>query len=223
MKLTGSKAICFFDTFDESKAINGDGVTETEPGAWYRVMAKGASSELPLETGFVFRAPGEGADQIVLAAGDKVYPLDPSRFCKTGADFSAEEGSVDVGDDCDPGATIPDGIVTYSGSLNGFFRYDDATGEFDDVTTEIVNRFFDVVTDDGEGAYGKVERNSSPAHLLCCLNGNAKPGQTENWISMPINITSMSMSLGNADAQNRDLSWSKGEGPAVIYKRKKAA
>jgi len=59
--------------------------------------------------------------------------------------------------------------------------------------------------------------------LLFCLNSNAKEGQIENWVFVPIVISSMSMSLGNTDAQNKNLSWTKGEGEAVIYKRPKAA
>jgi len=183
-------------------------------------MSKGAGSSLPFGKGFPFKAP-KGATQITLVSGDSIYPLDPSRFCKTSASLSAEQGTVDVGDDCDPGATIPDGITTYSGSLAGFFRFDDETGDFDVVTDEIISRFFDTAQDDGGGLYVHKPRVDEPVYMLCCLNSNAQAGQTENWIFMPIVISSMSVSLGNADAQNKDLSWSKGEGPAVVYKRVK--
>ena len=219
MKITGSKASVFFESFDDSKMLTSG---QTEAGKWYFIFNRGAASGLPLAEGFPFRAP-EGGSQITLSTGDKIYPLDPDKFCKTSASLSAEEGSVDAGDDCDPGATILDGIVKITGSLAGLFRYDDQTGEFDDVTGEIINRFFDIVEDDGSGEYTLTEKSAAPAYLLVCLNSNAKAGQVENWLFLPIIISSMSMNLGNTDIQNRDLSWSKGEGRAVIYKRLKAA
>jgi len=225
MKLTGLKAWVFFDSFDKDKVITYSGGTPvlTEPEKWYRVMGKGAGSRLPFEAGFPFKAPKEGEEQISLVIGDSIYPLDPQRFCKTSASLQAEQGTVDVGDDCDPGATIPDGITTYSGSIAGFFRFNDETGEFDVVTDDIINRFFDTADDDGGGIYGLKKQTDKPTYMLCCLNSNAQVGQTENWLFLPIVISSMSISLGNTDAQNKDLSWSKGEGPAVVYKRVKTA
>jgi hypothetical protein len=222
MKLTGAQASVFIDSFDETKIITGGSVAQTEANKWYRIMEKGEGSDLPLKIGCLFLSPTAG-DQISLVPGDSIYPLDPSRFCKTSASFSAEQGTVDVGDDCDPGATILDGIVNITGSLAGFFRYDNATGDFDNVTDEILNRFFDITEDDGRGIYELRQRVDAEIYLLCLLNSGASEGQTENWIYAPIILPSMSMSLGNTDAQNRDLSFSKGEGPSGIYKRLKLA
>jgi hypothetical protein len=224
MKLTGLRAWVFFESFDETKVITcTGGLVSTEAEKWYRVMEKGQGSKLPLEAGFPFRSPKQGAEQIKLVAGDVIYPLDPERFCKTSASLSAEQGTVDVGDDCDPGATILDGIPNVSGSLAGLFRYDDKTGEFDAVTADILNRFFDSVKDDGAGIYRHETRKDEPAYMLCCLNSNVEIGQKENWLFIPITISSMSMNLGNTDVQNKDLSWSKGEGPAVTYERVRTA
>ncbi|MCL2765599.1 MAG: hypothetical protein FWD40_10025 [Treponema sp.] len=221
MKITGSQAHVFFDSFDESKMISYSGTPQlTAANKWYLVFDKGAASNLPVEKGFPFRAP-QGTDQIALVAGDRIFPINEKRFCKTTASFSAEQGTVDVSDDCDPGATILDGIIKITGSLAGLFRYDDQSGEFDDVTDEMINRFFEIIEDDGNGIYSLKERNDTPIYILTCLNSNAKAGQTENWLFVPINISSMSMNLGNTDAQNKDLSWSKGEGKPVIYKRPK--
>jgi hypothetical protein len=127
-------------------------------------------------------------------------------------------GSVDVGDDCDPGATISDGILTISGSLAGLFRYDDATQDFDTVTDVVVNRFLDVIEDDGTGTYTLHQRSDAQVYLLTLLNTGGAVGTTENWLFVPINITSMSVSLGNTDVQNKELSFSKGEGQPIIYK-----
>jgi len=127
-------------------------------------------------------------------------------------------GSVDVGDDCDPGATIPDGILSISGSLAGLFRYDDETEDFDNVTDIVVNRFLDIVEDKGDGTYVLHPQTDNQIYMLTLLNSGGKVGTTENWLFTPINITSMSVSLGNADPQNKDLSFSKGEGQPVVYK-----
>ena len=129
-------------------------------------------------------------------------------------------GSVDVSDDCDPGATIPDGMLSISGSLAGLFRYDDETQDFDNVTDIVINRFLDIVEDNGSGAYTLSPQTDSQIYMLTLLNSGATKGQTENWLFTPISINSMSVNLGNTDAQNKDLSFTKGEGNPVIYKRK---
>lgn len=162
MKITGSKAYVFFDSFDESRVISGAGMTL--PGQWYFVLARGTATNLPCQ-GTVLRAPASGA-QISLVAGDKLFPIDRKRFCKTSADLSAEQGTVDAGDDCDPGASILDGIISVSGSLAGLFNYDETTGDFDLVTDEVVNRFFDIVEDNGMGQYSLRTRNDDP--ITCC-------------------------------------------------------
>ena len=223
MKITGSKAHVFFDSFDDSKMLSfsESGPVNTTQNKWYLIFGKGEDSKLPFSIGFPFRAPAGATQQITLVDGDRIFPIDEKRFCKTSASFSAEQGTVDVGDDCDPGATIPDGIISITGSLAGLFRYDDQTGDFDNVTSEIINRFFDIIEDDGNGLYALKQREDTPIYILVCLNSNATVGQTEHWLFVPINISSMGMNLGNADAQNKDLSFSKGEGKAVIYSRPK--
>jgi hypothetical protein len=150
MKITGQKAQIFIDNFSTTSVIT-SGTTTAD--AKYFVIDKGAGSAVPVLTGSFFIAPHDPADQITLVTGDKLFKINPERFCKTSASFEFSMGSVDVGDDCDPGATISDGILTVSGSLAGLFRYDDMTGDFDNVTDIIVNRFLDIVEDDGAGTY----------------------------------------------------------------------
>jgi hypothetical protein len=217
MKITGSKASVFLDSFNNSNVVVGDGTIETIAKQKYFVISKAATSTIPVPEGTFFIAPA-GVSQITLAVGDRVLRIEPDRFCKTTASFEFAMGSVDVGDDCDPGATISDGILTITGSLAGLFRYDDATQDFDNVTDIIVNRFLDIVEDDGAGVYVTHQRTDSQIYLLTLLNTGGPIGTTENWLFVPINITTMSMSLGNADAQNKDLSFSKGEGQPIIYK-----
>jgi hypothetical protein len=222
MKITGAKAHIFFDSFDPSRIITGTGSNATTAGTWYKVMEKGEASNLPFEENYIFRAP-ISETQITLKTGDKIYPFQMDRICKTSADLSAQQGTVDVGDDCDPGASILDGIVVRSGSIGSLFQYNRTTGDFDDVTDIIINRFFDIADDDGAGIYALTPRTDDDTFMLVNLNSTAKAGQTEIWMCLPIIISSMSMSLGNTDAQNKDMSWTQGEGPAVIYKAPKAA
>ncbi|MDR1627300.1 MAG: hypothetical protein LBR79_00825, partial [Oscillospiraceae bacterium] len=185
----------------------------------YFVISKGTGSSVPVVEGAFFIAPEVGKTQITLKTGDRVLKIDPDRFCKTTASFEFSMGSVDVGDDCDPGATISDGMVSISGSLAGLFRYNDSTQDFDNVTDIVINRFLDIIEDSGAGVYTTHARSDAQIYLLTLLNSGGGTGTTENWLFVPINITSMSLSLGNTDPQSKELSFSKGEGKPTIYKR----
>jgi hypothetical protein len=218
MKITGQKAQVFLDSFNDSSIVNGDGTITTTEKQKYFVIEKGEGSLIPVIKGTFFIAPADVNNQITLVEGDRLFAIKEERFCKTNASFEFSMGSVDVSDDCDPGATISDGILSISGSLAGLFRYDDETQDFDNVTDIIVNRFLDIIEDNGDGVYILHNRTDSQIYLLTLLNSGAKIGQTENWLFVPINITSMSMSLGNTDPQNKDLSFTKGEGQPVVYK-----
>jgi hypothetical protein len=222
MKITGSKAQVFIDSFNNTSIVNGDGTLTTVSKQKYFVIAKGENSNIPVITGTFFIAPSTGT-QITLVDGDRLFAINEERFCKTNASFEFSMGSVDVSDDCDPGATISDGILALSGSLAGLFRYDDETQDFDNVTDIIVNRFLDIMEDQGDGTYELHPRTDNQIYLLTLLNSGGKVGQIENWLFAPINITSMSMSLGNTDVQNKDLSFTKGEGQPIIYKVQKTA
>jgi hypothetical protein len=217
MKITGSRANVFLDSYDNSNIVAGTGSNATIAKQKYFVISKGTASLIPVSEGTFFIAPA-GTSQITLKTGDRLLKIDPDRFCKTTASFEFSMGSVDVGDDCDPAATISDGILSISGSLAGLFRYDDDTQDFDNVTDIVINRFLDIVEDSGAGVYTIHQRNDSQIFLLTLLNSGGPVGTTENWLFVPINITSMSMSLGNTDAQNKDLSFTKGEGKPIIYK-----
>jgi hypothetical protein len=222
MKISGAKAHIFFDSFDPSRIITGDGSITTTAGQWYKIIEKDGAGDIPFMVGYIFRAPITGT-QITLGVGDQIYPFEMDRICKTSADLSAEQGTIDVSDDCSPGSSILDGNITMSGSIGSLFQYNDTTGDFDNVTEAIVNRFFDVATDDGARDYSLTLRNDDDIYMLVNLNSTVKVGQIEPWICLPIIIASMSMSLGLTDAQNKDMSWNKGDGPAVVYKAPKAA
>jgi len=175
MKITGSKAQVFIDSFNNSSIINGSGENTTEAKRKYFVIDKGKNSNVPVVKGTFFIAPED--KQIILVEGDRLFAINEERFCKTSASFEFSYGSVDVGDDCDPGATISDNILSFSGSLAGLFRYDDITQEFDNVTDTIVNRFLDIVEDDGKGAYTIYPKNDSQIFYLHCLIQMARLGK----------------------------------------------
>ena len=218
MKQSGSARKAFLAI--GGKILEGGGTPVlTEPKTWYYILKKAdAASGLPADIPVFtpFQSPATGT-QFTLASGDQLLELDLERFCKTTADFSFEQGSIDVSDDCDPGAQIPDGITSISGSLSGFFRFDDVTQEFTDITEKIFNIFVPVIEDDGSGGITYTPQSNESAYLAICLNGNADTGQIENWLVTPIVITSISASGGNTDGQTMEISWNKGEGAAVKY------
>ena len=216
MKITGQKAQIFIDSGSNTSIIQNTG--NTIANTKYFVISKGTTSNIPVSVGMFFIAPRTGT-QISLTAGDKIFRINEDRFCKTNASFELSQGTVDVSDDCQPSASILDGIVSFSGSLSGLFRYDEVSQEFDNVTEDIINKFLDVIEDIGTGTYTVHPRDDSQMYLLALLNSGTKTtGQFENWIFAPIIINSMSVSLGNSDPQSKDLSFTLGEGTPILYK-----
>jgi hypothetical protein len=213
MKITGQKANVFIDNFNSTDILSTGSTTAKQK---YFVISKGAGSNIPVNAGAFFRASTN--TQITLVTGDKLFKINEERFCKTAVSFEFSQGSVDVGDDCDPGAFITDGIISVSGSLDGLFQYNDVTGNFDDFTDLFFNRFVDIVSDSGTGTYTVSPRSDSQIYLLARLNSGGTVGTTENWLFVPIIITSLSLNLGNADPQSKSISFQKGEGQVIIYK-----
>ena len=196
---------------------------DTVANTWYEIKSVGATAvtALPIEkVGAVFRSP-DGATQITLAVGDSCYPLTLSRLCKTDADISFEEGVIDVTDDCEDGfnANILDGYKSISGTLNGFAKFDDSTGELSTGTADIFKRFINVVTDDSAGAYVEVAASNEKLLLFILLNRNAAVGDVQNWLIVPALISALGTGAGLKDAQKRDLTWSKAQGYTSLYQR----
>jgi hypothetical protein len=220
-KLIGNKAYIFFDTYEPSRIVHGNGTITSHPKTWYFVVGRD-ETESGIPAGFgigsIFRSPKSGASHLIFRTGDRVMPINQQRFCKTSADYSVEQGVVDVGDDCDPGASILDGIIKLSGSFSGFFQEDLETGDFTDITMEILNRYFVIADDDGNGVYSITERTADIMFLMILLNSEVKVGQMEKWLLTPIVLPSMSSSIGMSDAQNMDISWQQGEGQPIIYR-----
>lgn len=192
-----------------------------DPNVWCRVVSVGASTALPVAVvGQVFETPDTTATAITLAVGDSVEVLDRTRRCKTEVSTSGEEGTIDVTDDCSSfTSNILDGFPTISGSIGGFVKFDEITQEINALGLDVFSRFFDVIDDDGEGVYTLTERANDPMILFYCLNADAKVGEVQNWVIIPILISGFSGGAGNKDAQKSDLTFTKAEGPATFYKR----
>ena len=225
MKRTGLKAHVFLDGFDSEKVIKFEPTPAdpvlTEPDTWYFILSRGEGSNFPYSRSAI-KSPVDGT-QITLVDGDEIYPIEKNRVCKTSASVSFTEGTIDVSDDCDPGAFILDGNVQISGSFAKLFNYNETNQEFDNVTDMLLSLFIKTVNDDGEGVYEATERDNGTVYALINLNSDAKVGQMEHWLFIPIVISDLGSSFGNTDAQNQDITFVKGEGEALHYKVVKKA
>ena len=211
--------------------INGNGTVTTTAANWNIILKRGAGGGLPAGTKGLppevplntpFKSPTSGP-QFVLAVGDQIIQFDFERFCKTTASYSLEQGNVDVGDDCTPGATLRDGITKFSGSLAGFFQFDDATEQLSDMSQKIYSLFVPFMEDDGEGNYSYNPPEDPHILLGLCHNGEAAEGKIENWITAPININSINAPGDNSGVQSLDIAFSLGEGEPVFYNVPKTA
>ena len=221
VSLSGAKTTAMKAT--RGTLVVGNGTTALAANAWYEIQAvKATGSTLPIgKVTAIFKTPNVAETAITPAIGDAVYPLTLEVICKTDAEVTAEEGTIDVTDDCENGynASILDGYATISGSLNGFMKFDDATGELVTGARDVLGRFFDVVTDDGEGAYTVTSKDNGTLLLMICMNKDAKIGDVQNWLIVPVILSSLGTGAGLKDAQKRDLSWTKAQGYASLYQR----
>jgi hypothetical protein len=223
VKYSGRKALIYMSALDQSKVIDGTGSNQTTPDTLYLITQKAADSGLPMPAYSMFFSPyAAGAEnQITLKAGDQLIPLDRTRLCKASADVSMEQGTIDTTDDCSGpyGENILDGVTKISGSLSAFMQFDPVTNGLTIPTLDMLNKFFDIVEDDGAGGYGYTSKNDDQMYMFVNLNSGVKPGQKEVWLLTPFIISSLGSSWGLTEAQNMDMSWSKGEGWAHIYSR----
>ena len=225
VKKTGAKAILY-------KAAQGTLVTTgtltagtTWLTGWYKIYSFAtAASALPdLKETSIFKTPQAVADAITLVSGDSVYPLTLTEICKVDIEFNAEKGSVDATDSCDYPNTVnlPDGFSDLSGSINTMLRFDEDTCELIPVAREFLNKFIDIVEDDGEGVYSLTAANDDDIIMMILLNSEEKDinGKVENWLITPAAITSFKNKIGMKEPLKGDYSWKKGQGAASLYSR----
>lgn len=189
---------------------------------WEEIVSVGGSTALPFsDVGKIFKTPDTSQTPITLASGDSVYPLTLSRICKADANFAIETGTIDVTDDCDDGfsSNILDDIVSISGDLSGFAAFNDVTGALETNTLALFNRFITKATDDGAGVYTETEALNDKFYLFILMNKNATATQIQNWLIVPVFLTSLGTGGGLKDAQKRDLAWVKAPGPVCLYQR----
>lgn len=220
--LSGVKTMATFAT--KGALVEGDGLTTLQPNTWYEintVASTGSGLPTDKETA-VFKTPDStSSTTITPATGDSVFPLTLKMICKTDAEVSAEEGTIEVTDDCEEGyvANILDGFANITGSLNGFMKYDETTGEIVEGIEGVLGRFFAIVKDDADGNYVFNERENESLLLFMLLNKGAKVGQVQNWFIIPVLLNSLSTGAGLKDAQKRDIAWTKAQGFASQYQR----
>jgi len=193
---------------------------------WYKIASfKSTGSALPaLKVGSIFKSPEDIIDVITLAAGDSVWPLTLTEVCKVDVEISGEMGVIDTTDSCDAPymANLPDGFTNLSGSINTMLRFDEDTDELIPVTKEFLNKFYDIVDDDGEGTYVFTPQNDNDLLLMILLNKEASAtgsGMVENWMITPAILNSVSTNIALKDVFKGDYGWTKGQGPASIYLR----
>ena len=220
-KLTGKSSILF--NFAIGALVVGDGVAALDDDSWYKVAAIASpASELPGEVGQIFKTPGS-ANAITPAVGDDVYPLTPTQICKGDASYSASNGTVDVTDDCDGGfnSNILDGVTDLSGSFNAFLRFKETDGDLANMPQiEILNRFFDIVEDDGAGGYIITSKTGSELIIAIMLyKENVAVGSIQVWQLIPALLTGLTTDKPFKGGQNFDTTWNKAQGLASVYRR----
>jgi len=191
--------------------------------SWFKIKSVGTVSALPVIGGetAIFKSPKTVANQITLGTGDSVYPLTLTEVCKVDIGMSSEMGTIDTTDSCDEGymSSIPDGIRNISGTIGTMLRFDEETEELVPVTEEFLNKFFDVIADDGEGAYVFTQKNEEDVLLMILVDRNVtEVGKIQTWFIVPAIISAASMDMPLKDVLKNELTWTKGQGLASIYK-----
>jgi hypothetical protein len=210
MNYTGRSVTILIDDGQTAELTSGS----TVAGKIYFVRAKGAGSVIPVDEGMMFFGPTAAK---TLVSGDRLLPLDPEKVCKTSASISVDKGSVDASDDCQTGS-VSSGAVTFSGSLDGLFHFDEKTGEFNNVTKAILNKFFDLVHDT-KSAITVAPKNDGAVYMIATLGDAAQAGGYQQYLCAPINLTADSFKMGNGDAFGHSISFGQAPGAAHLYER----
>jgi hypothetical protein len=216
----GAKAV-LYNAEQGTLVTSGD----LDADSWYRICARASSgSALPdLDDKSIFHTPILEADKITLVEGDEVWPLTLEEICKSDIEISGEVPVIEVTDSCDYpyAANIPDGFTNLSGSINTMMRFDEETDELIDMAQEFLNRFYDIIEDDGAGTYALTAKNDDDLLMMIILNVDTlnEVDMVENWLIIPIILNSITQNIALKDVLKADYGWTKGEGPAEFYLR----
>ena len=201
--------------------IEGDGATPLADDSWFLINAVAGVSTLPLGVGYVFKSPDSG-NAITPAIGDDLYPLTLTKICKVDATVATEKGTIDVTDDCSNGYNqfIVDGFTDISGDISAFLKFNDPLGGLVTTQKEWLNRFFDLVTDDGAGVYVLTPKNDTDILLGILMNSDqAAELDVQVWLLVPAILSGLTLDKPLKGVQNFDASWTKAQGPSSIYER----
>lgn len=216
---SGKRALLFEQEL--GTLIVGDAATPLADNSWFKINAKAAVSTLPYEVGKIFKSP-DNANAITPALGDDVYPVTLNKICKVDVSNSNEKGTIDVTDDCQApyNAMITDGFTNISGNAAGFLKFNEPGGGLGSSQQAILNRFYDIDSDDGEGVYTTEDQNDDD-YLMAVLNNSDQiaVGDVQVWTIWPTIITSLTMDKPLKGGQNFDFAFEKAQGPASIYQR----
>lgn len=189
---------------------------------WYKISAIGTSTTAfptGLVEGAVFKTPY--ASTVTLESGDAAWPLTLTEVCKVDMEISGEMGVIDTTDSCDYpyNTSIPDGYTSLSGTINTMMRFDEETDELVPVTEVFLQNFFDIVEDDSEGTYTFSAKDDSDLLTMTLLNSDSiAAGKKQTWYIIPIILNSISNNIALKDVLKADYGWTKGQGPAEVYK-----
>lgn len=217
---SGKRALLFEQEL--GTLIVGDGIAALTDNAWFKINAKAASgSTLPYEVGKVFKSPDSG-NAITPIVGDDVYPITLTQICKVDVSNSNEKGSIDVTDDCQApyNAMITDGFTSIAGNAAGFMKYNEPGGGLGTTQSKLLNKFYDLDNDDGEGVYTTTDQNDDD-YFMAVLNNSDQiaVGDVQVWLIWPTIITSLTMDKPLKGGQNFDFAFEKAQGPASVYQR----
>ena len=202
--------------------IVGDAIAALADNEWFLNNAlKATGSALPLKVNYKFKSPDSG-NAITPEIGDDVYPITLERICKGDATINAETGTIEVTDDCSEGyvENITDGFTSISGDIAAFMKFNVPGGGIVSAQLEFLNRFFDIVDDDGAGVYVLTPKSDADLQIAILQNSDQiAENDIQVWIMFPIILSSQTIDKPLKGGQNLDLSWTKGEGPATVYNR----
>lgn len=221
-KSKSGKQAVLFNTVKGTLFV-GDGLVALDNNAWYYIVSKAdVGSALPLEATYIFKTPDSG-NAITPVVGDDLYPLTLTKVCKVDATVSNEKGTIDVTDDCSNGynANITDGFTTISGSASGFLKFSETDGSIGSTQKDYLNRFYDIVEDDGAGTYTLTAKNDDDIILAILKNSDQATtvGNEQVWQLVPAILQSTTLDNPLKGAQPFDFTWTKAEGAASIYLR----
>jgi len=228
IQLNGKETLMNFATKDT--LIEGDGSTTTlDTSTWYLIKAvatSGSALASDFVAGDVFRSANDVGDVPTLAEGDDVYPLILSKKCKVDLSLSNTKGMLDVTDDCSPDDSIqyiPDGFIDRTGSFSSMWKQDLKNGLPSNIE-KTLNRFFDIVKDDGADTYTVTNKTDDEIILIIQKDQeNTTSGNKNLFVIISVNLTDCTIDSPMKGFQNIDVSFNKGiEANSCIYQAVRA-